>query len=187
MAQARGKLESDEVLEGREFLVIKELAYVAVEGLAGFTDDTIGSCNEPTSKLEDGLRFLRNWTNAFIIRDPAEQIPSLVHQLRRAHPDPSTYSLLHESGSGALHRLFHFVTGTLGQKAIVIEASVLRKDPKGLLKRFCAETGIEFRDDMLEWDENGGIRKGLEGWLLIVRFSQRGDPALGNLVEAWMA
>lgn len=165
----RFKQETDDTMEvvkqrliqeagsGKDILFVKELAYVAVQGLGLLKDDEIGPC--PTvaaSALEPELSFLQTWTNTFIIRDPREQLPSLVAQLRRVYKDPKDYSLLHETGVGPLHRLFHFVTDVLEQEPIVVDSGDLRRNPEGTLRAYCEAVGIEFEEGMLSWNKKGG-------------------------------
>jgi hypothetical protein len=159
MASVRGHLVGPDAIEsGKEALFVKELAYVAMEGLAGLKDNQILSCDDSAFKTaESGLCWLKGWTNTFIIRDPCESIPSLVHQLQRAHPDPSTYSLLHESGISGLHSIFHLVKDVLGQKPVVVDSGDLRKDPRGVLKAYCDVVGAEWKDQMMKWIKDGGF------------------------------
>lgn len=89
--------------------------------------------------------FLMRITNTFIVRHPREVLASLLP----LKPDFTE----EEFGFGSLSALFTVVTERCGQTPIVIDAVRFRKDPEGVLQRFCTAVGVAFDQRMLHWDD----------------------------------
>lgn len=93
--------------------------------------------------------FLARITNTFIVRHP----DLVIDSLRRLKPNFTEEEL----GFAPLAAMFERVTG-LGQQPTVVEGQIFRAQPELVLRRFCADVGIAFESDMLEW-EDGRIRQ----------------------------
>ena len=89
----------------------------------------------------------RGWldqvTNAFLIRDPAAMLPSLVRNV----PQPT----IADTGLPQQVEIFELVRARAGRTPPVIDARDVLEDPRGTLGRLCAALGVEFLDAMLDW------------------------------------
>jgi len=89
----------------------------------------------------------REWVlslrNAFLIRDPAEMLPSLATVL----PDPT----LRDTGLEQQWMLFQRVHEATDQVPPIIDAKDVLLDPAGMLRALCAALDVPFRDAMLSW------------------------------------
>jgi hypothetical protein len=104
-------------------------------------------------------RFLNYFQHSFLIRDPAEALPSYFHKW----PD-LTYA---ETGYEAQLRLFEKVLNETGTVPPLIDAGDLVTDPLGISKAYCDAVGIPFIERALHWQppaentENGPWDGGL--------------------------
>lgn len=89
----------------------------------------------------------RDWlsavTNAFLIRDPALVLKSLVKHV----PDCD----LADTGLPQQVEIFRRVRAETGKIPPVIDAHDVLSDPRDVLARLCAALGIEFQEQMLSW------------------------------------
>jgi len=86
--------------------------------------------------------FLDDLTNALLIRDPREMLPSLAEQLDEpALPDTGL-----EEQVALLDRV---VEG--GHAPLVLDARELLLDPEGVLRTLCERLGLDFDPAMLHW------------------------------------
>ena len=106
---------------GKELLFIKHMAHHLVELDFSFLDKT---------------------TNAFLIRDPREMLPSLTIQVPHAGLD--------DTGLKRQWELFEELSNK-GQSPVVLDSRELLLDPAGVLRAFCERLGVSFSDDMLSW------------------------------------
>lgn len=81
--------------------------------------------------------------HAFLIRDPAEVIPSYTKVYRNM--------TLAETGLPYQVDLFDRATRATGKTPPVIDAKDVQLDPKRTLSRLCEAMGIEFTEKMLGW------------------------------------
>lgn len=88
--------------------------------------------------------FVSEFTNTFLIRDPADLLPSLY----RKWPDFT----LDEAGYTALGRLFDLAHCVDGRPPVVIDADDLCLRPEQVVEAYCAATGLEFRPEALHWE-----------------------------------
>ncbi len=110
----------------------------------------LGACDQPvlfTKQMAHHLReldlgFLERTVNVLLIRDPADMLLSLAHQL----PDPR----LEDTGMAVQHELLDRLTG-LGQEPPVLEARQLLLDPPGVLAQLCRRLGIDVDEAMFQW------------------------------------
>lgn len=110
----------------------------------------LGPCDHPVLFMKQmahhltelGLGFLERTVNVLLIRDPADMLRSLRHQL----PNPR----LEDTGMAVQHGLLERLVG-LGQDPPVLEARQLLLDPPGVLSRLCDRLGLDFDDAMLRW------------------------------------
>ncbi len=88
------------------------------------------------------LGFLEQTTHVLLVRDPADMLRSLVHQL----PDPK----LRDTGFAVQSELFERLI-ELGHDPPVLESRQLLLDPRGVLTQLCNRLGIDFDPAMLSW------------------------------------
>ena len=93
--------------------------------------------------------FLGQTTNTFMIRHPAAVMASLLP----LKPDFTE----EEFGFMPLQEIWQRVTRLSTQDPIVVEGDRFRQFPEEVLRRYCDRIGVEFNQDMLEW-EDGRIR-----------------------------
>lgn len=98
------------------------------------------------------LDFLEAVQNVFLIRDPREMLPSLVHQI----PDPD----LRDTGLALQTELYQKLE-KLGQRPAVVDAKDLLLDPRGVLEGLCASLALPFEPQMLRWEAGGRIEDGV--------------------------
>lgn len=81
--------------------------------------------------------------NSFLIRHPAEMLPSLVAKM-----GPPT---LRDTGLPQQLEIFEMVRAATGRTPPVLDAEDVLRDPRGVLTRFCAAVQVPFSDRMLSW------------------------------------
>jgi hypothetical protein len=87
--------------------------------------------------------WLREVTNCFLIRDPAEVIASYIKKNR----EPT----MEDVGFGQQAEIFDFVCRQTGAVPPVIDADDVLSDPGPILRLLCDAVGVEFTDAMLSW------------------------------------
>jgi Sulfotransferase domain len=92
---------------------------------------------------EVGLDWLGGVTNAFLVREPAAVVASYA----KVRGEPT----LEDLGFPQQVDLFRRCADRLGAAPPVIDASDVRRDPRGVLSQLCAAAGIPFDDAMLSW------------------------------------
>ena len=116
---------------------------------------------------------LEKFQFTFLIRHPRNAIPSYYRCCIPPLVERTGFSpfLPSEAGYEELRRLFDYCkdTGLVGPaicdrdnsavdtkpgdcEICVIDADDLLDDPEGVLRKYCKSIGLDFRDDMLEWD-----------------------------------
>lgn len=89
------------------------------------------------------LRFLRDVTHTFMIRDPAAAIASHHRLNPRLGQD--------EIGFAWLREIFDAVASAAGETPVVVDGDELVADPEGLVGAYCRRVGIPYRADALTW------------------------------------
>lgn len=100
--------------------------------------------------------------HTFLIRHPRRAVPSYA---RLCYPGAKTgfdYFDPSEMGYKESRRLFDFIREETGEAPLVVEAEKLLEDPKKVVSEYCAAVGIDFREDMLEW--NSATRDHFAKW-----------------------
>ena len=93
---------------------------------------------------EVSLAWMGKVRNCFLIRYPAEVIPSMTEFRGLAHDVEEGARLV---GIHQLERIFDMALALEGQAPLVIDANDLLADPSGVLSRFCAAVGMPFNPD----------------------------------------
>ena len=89
------------------------------------------------------LEWVNRLTNCFLIRDPAEVLPSLAEFLRA--PTAEETGLPHQA------RLFEQVSKQTGVVPPVIDARDVLENPRGMLQSLCERINVPFVAEMLSW------------------------------------
>ena len=82
-------------------------------------------------------------TNAFLIRHPAEMLPSLAKKMGPP--------ILRDTGLPQQVEIFREVQTRTGVTPPVLDTEDVLRDPRGVLQRFCAQVGVAFDERMLHW------------------------------------
>jgi hypothetical protein len=89
----------------------------------------------------------RDWlpklTHCFLIRHPAEVLPSLDEKYERPQ--------LPDTGYPQQAEIFDQVVKTTGRISPVIDSRDILMNPPGMLSRLCAELEVDFQETMLTW------------------------------------
>ncbi len=88
--------------------------------------------------------WLGELSNAFLLRDPRDVIPSLDAKFAR----PS----LADTGLSQQLEIFECVRAKTGRVPPVIDSADLLRDPPGMLRALCSALGIPFTERMLAWE-----------------------------------
>jgi hypothetical protein len=116
---------------------------VVREVILGLCDGEVLFMKQMAHHLVDlDRKFLDRTANVLLIRDPAEVLKSLVHQL----PQPT----LADTGISIQRDLLEQLRAR-GQDPPVIDSRELLLDPRSVLERLCALLEIEFEEAMLSW------------------------------------
>ncbi|MEO0765327.1 MAG: HAD family hydrolase [Pseudomonadota bacterium] len=94
------------------------------------------------------LMWMEDMHNVFLIRHPARVVAS--YAAKREAPT------LDDIGFVQQVRIMERVNFP-----IVVDASDIRRDPAGMLRRLCAALGISWTDDMLHWPSGGHASDGV--------------------------
>ena len=132
-----GRDELVKILETKAATVIDEV-------ILGPTDRPVLFMKQMVHHLTPGLdlAFLDHCVNVLLIRDPAEVISSLVHQL----PEPT----MRDVGLKRQVELFADLKER-AQEPPVLDARQLLLDPEHVLKQLCTRVGLEWDPAMLSW------------------------------------
>ena len=87
--------------------------------------------------------WLLQLRNAFLIRHPAEMLPSLSAKMG--------LPILRDTGLPQQVELFRFVQARTGVTPPVLDAEDVLRDPRGVLGAFCGRVGVPFSERMLAW------------------------------------
>jgi hypothetical protein len=82
-------------------------------------------------------------TNAFLIRHPAEMLPSLAAKMG--------LPTLGDTGLPQQVEILRFVREHSGAAPLVFDSEDILRDPRGALTRLCAAIGVAFSEAMLHW------------------------------------
>jgi Sulfotransferase domain len=124
-----------------------------------------------------GSRFVANFTNTFIIRDPKYVIASM----HKMWPDFT----LEETGFEQIYNLFRYATEVNEEDVVVVDAMTFSENPAGVLSAYCEHLGVPFDPRSLSW-ESREVRRwdNWDGWHEAaqrstgIKRAERKDPVL---------
>ena len=93
--------------------------------------------------------FIASFDHTFLIRDPAQMLPSYHHQM----PDLD----IDESGYKEMFELFQKVLDSTGEIPPVVNADDLIENPAGIIRAYCSRIGIPFIPEALNWNPPGDL------------------------------
>ena len=120
------------------------------------------------------LKWMKKFTNVFLIRHPARVIKSFGKKLNNAS--------FTDIGFKKQLQLFNYVSQT-GQKPIIIDSFDIRKNPRSALECLCSEVGVTFMSERLSWSKGGQKSDGVgaKHWYGAVQRSEGCSGAEGDL------
>ena len=101
-------------------------------------------CYYVKDRIHDDVDFIRRMSSTFLVRDPAQSIPSYYRL------DPGV--TLEEIGCEAQYRCFERFGDVTGQTPLVVDAQDLVEDPAGTLRAYCRALELPFMPHALAWD-----------------------------------
>jgi hypothetical protein len=121
--------------------------------------------------------WLREVTNCFLIRDPAEVIASYM----KKNHEPA----LEDLGFVQQAEIFDFVREQRGATPPVIDARDVQAKPARILRLLCEAIGVEFADAMLSWPPGPRESDGIwaKHWYSEVEKSTGFQPPRPRLVD----
>ena len=90
------------------------------------------------------IDWVKNFYNCFLIRHPKDVITSYISKNQLNHID--------ELGYPQQWKLIEYLRANK-KDIIVIDASILLKNPKKILNEWCKNLNIEFHETMLSWEK----------------------------------
>ncbi|XP_022098074.1 branched-chain-amino-acid aminotransferase-like protein 2 [Acanthaster planci] len=96
--------------------------------------------------------------HTFLIREPAQTVLSNYKMGLRGGLSTDQFLQMTQlvlgktQGYKELVELVEHVEGTLQQRAVVLDADDLRRNPEGMLRVYCQAVDLPFRDSLLKWD-----------------------------------
>src|SRR5258706_192140 len=92
---------------------------------------------------EIGRDWLPQLTNCFLIRHPAEVLPSLDEKYERPR--------LPDTGYPQQVEIFEYIQKKTGQASPVLDSRDILMNPRLILGKLCAALGVEFQETMMSW------------------------------------
>jgi hypothetical protein len=126
---------------------------------------------------EVGLDWLGGVTSAFLIREPAAVVASYA----KVRGEPT----LEDLGLPQQVELFRRCADLAGEAPPVVDASDVRRDPRGVLTQLCAAVGIPFDEAMLAWPPGPRPEDGVWAphWYAAVEASTCFEPYVARDVD----
>lgn len=136
------------------------LAAMETDGEKVVRELILGPCDRPVHFFKQMAHhlvdldrgFLDRTVNVLLIRDPADVVRSLRHQL----PHPT----LGDTGFAVQSELFDELRDR-GQAPPVLESRELLSDPRAVLTELCGRLGLPFEESMLGWEAGGRPEDGI--------------------------
>ncbi|KPM36248.1 hypothetical protein AK830_g10324 [Neonectria ditissima] len=157
--------------EGKR-IFIKDMAYYLMKADNKPTQiaPSLGE-EEPTNPTVIPLEILKQFQFTFLIRHPRRAIPS-YYRCTVPPLDEVTgfyHFMPNEAGYEELVTLFDFLlkSGIVDKEQLVIvDADDLLDNPEKTIRLYCEKTGIDFKPEMLDWNDNDSThaRDAFEKW-----------------------
>ncbi|XP_070581529.1 uncharacterized protein [Ptychodera flava] len=123
-------------------------------------------CKDMVCSLGGGYdRLPKGYNHTFMIRDPRRSIASLCEAQRILDVPSSMFPST--GGVKQLYNLHNYVTNTLNQKSIIIDASDLTNQSEKTIRKYCEAVEIPYCDSYLNWKPNN-----IDHWHTICKETQ---------------
>ncbi|XP_070581526.1 uncharacterized protein [Ptychodera flava] len=145
---------------------------------SGFPENDVILCKDMAFCLDGKYdRLPRGYIHTFLIRDPRRSIVSLckTYRAKGAHLD----TLPPTGGVKQLHDLHNYITDTLNQKSIIIDASDLVNHPEKIIRKYCEAVEIPYCDSYLNWKPDK-----IDHWHTIWKHAAIFESCFGNAVKS---
>ena len=119
---------------GKDIIFAKNHAYTVEDNFKMFLDESFSG-----------------FTHSFLIRDPAKAVASSF----RGFPSLEAWSEVYRHGDLGYYQLrdlYKFIKENLHCNPIIIDADDLLRDPEAMMKAYCKEVGIEYKEGMTQWE-----------------------------------
>jgi hypothetical protein len=147
------RLDIQETHEFHFFNVVEKIKNVEKEHGTVFIKELAYCVVRQKAELEKHVKFFKSCRHIFLIRDPAETVPSLVHQMRRVYgSDCSMQKIGQAVGIQDLLQLSTILTFD-GK----VNSSDLVEQPERTIKEICRLVQIPYKDNMLKWRKNEAL------------------------------
>ncbi|GAA5989581.1 hypothetical protein JCM10908_000541 [Rhodotorula pacifica] len=128
-----------------------------------FGDDATTTPNNPT-QIPTAELLQPHINHTFLIRHPQKAVPSYARLCYPGAPTGFDYFDPSEMGYKELRLLFDFIREETGKTPLLIESEELLAQPVKVVRGWCEHVGIDFKEDMLEWDDAPETRTHFEKW-----------------------
>ena len=102
---------------------------------------------------------LDGFQHTFLLRHPEKPLPSIVDIYAEVFPEDKNIDFSFEYGFRQLYEVYEFASRHFHTSPIVISADDLIADPEKVLKYYCDQTGLPYREGMSRWKPGP-----VEGW-----------------------
>ena len=126
--------------EGKDFIFSKDMAY--------YLDGNY-----------DVLRHkgLREYKHSFLIRNPKKAVPSLYRASLNTKKTGWNHFDSEEVGFHQLLELYEFVVKEFDSCPVIVDADDLLEYPEEMMKKYCEETGLVYKENMTSWQPREAI------------------------------
>ncbi|XP_070580528.1 uncharacterized protein [Ptychodera flava] len=97
-------------------------------------------------------RLAKGYIHTFLIRDPRQSIASVCKARKVVNAPLLTFPPT--GGVKQVYELHNYVTSTLNQQSIIIDASDLANQPEKIIRKYCEAVEIPYCDSYLNWKPN---------------------------------
>ncbi|XP_070581532.1 uncharacterized protein [Ptychodera flava] len=120
---------------------------------ADYPESDVILCKDLACCLKNDYdRLPKGYVHTFLIRDPRRSISSLCKIHRQLNTPAHMFAPT--GGVKQLYDLHNYVTNTLNQKSIIIDAGDLAKEPEKTIRKYCEAVEIPFSESYLNWKPN---------------------------------
>lgn len=126
--------------EGKDFVFSKDMAYY-LDG------------NYDVLRQKD----LSEYKHSFLIRNPKKAVPSLYRASLNAKKTGWNYFDSEEVGFRQLLELYEFVVKEFDSSPVIVDADDLLEYPEEMMKKYCEETGLVYKENMTSWQPGEAI------------------------------
>ena len=127
-----------------------------------YADCEVVIAKELTFQLQGRISSIPcGYTHAFIIRDPGKVTKSMYYAMMNSYPENlrSMRTLKRRVDMKATWDIYKHIKRCYGYDPLIIDAEDLINEPRAVLEEFCKRVGIQFREEMLNWNSTNGAKE----------------------------